>query len=133
VTPTTVQQVGGIDGAGSVTIFDGATLTADHIVQSSLAIGAGSTFMLAPSDVNGAPMGGGLALANSLTPTSAQLVAGTSLIAAGPVSIEPFIPLGGAVSAASVAAVPEPASSLLLLLGAISLWPIARRKLRRCG
>ena len=47
------QQVGGIDGAGSTTVSDSSNLTADHIVQASLVIGNGSTFTLAPSDMNG--------------------------------------------------------------------------------
>ena len=47
------QQVGGIDGSGSVIVSDttGATptsLTADHINQTLLVIGAGSVFTLAP-------------------------------------------------------------------------------------
>ena len=58
MTPAT-QQVGGIDGAGSVTVADNASLTADHINQTSLVIGNGSVFTLAPSDSNGNPMTAG--------------------------------------------------------------------------
>jgi len=55
-----VQQVGGIDQnsgvGGTVTVANGASLTADHINQNSLVIGAGSTFTLAPSAMDGSPM-----------------------------------------------------------------------------
>ncbi len=54
------QQVGGIDAllgvGGSVVLNDNANLTANHINQTSLVIGAGSTFTLAPSDEDGNPM-----------------------------------------------------------------------------
>ena len=83
-----IQQVGGIDPnggtAGSVVVNDGANLMADHINQTSLVIGSGSTFTLAPSNSDGSPMVGvGLALAGSLRPSSSFLASSNSLLAAG--------------------------------------------------
>ena len=127
-----VQQVGGIDGdgtdtPGSVVVSAGGALTADHINQTSLVIGAGSVFTLAPSDPGGNPMaslgsGSSLALAGSLTPSSSFVAASGSLLSAGGSSAAaPSLGLGSA-SGAGVSAVPEPSTLVLLALaGALSL------------
>ncbi len=128
------QQVAGIDGAGTTTVSDSASLTADHINQSSLVIGNGSTFTLAPSDMNGNAMaavqgsGSSLVLAGSLTPASSFVASGGSLLgAAGSTPSAPSVPLGGGLSGASVSAVPEPSAIILLLVGGFAAWPAARR------
>ena len=130
---TVTQQVGGIDPngavAGSVVLNDGANLTADHINQTSLVIGAGSTFTLAPSDMNGNPMAAsGLVLAGSLAPSSSFIANSSSLLGVGGSSASPStsISLGG-VGGSSVSAVPEPSTILLLLLGCIGVWPLLER------
>ena len=143
MTPAT-QQVGGIDpnggAGGSVVLADNSSLTADHINQTSLVIGAGSTFTLAPSDANGNPMVGqafatgaassSLMLAGSLTPSSSFIASSGNLLGAGSTSSTLSVPFGG-VSGASISAVPEPSTVLLLFLGAMGCWPLIRRKNRR--
>ena len=135
------QQVGGIDGdgvntPGNVVLENNSNLTADHINQTSLVIGAGSVFTLAPSDLNGNPMaiigsaGGSLVLAGSLAPTSSFLASSGSLLGAGAASSAPSVALGGLASGASGCAAPEPASILLVLLGAMALVPALRQKRR---
>ncbi len=107
-----VQQVGGIDGSGNVVVADttgmtATSLTADHINQTSLVIGAGSIFTLAPSDSNGNPMAAAMAtlspgpaapgsatpasspsslLADSLTSSSSFLASSGSLLSLGSAS-----------------------------------------------
>ena len=129
-----VQQVGGIDGSGSVTVAGNASLTADHINQTSLVIGAGSVFTLAPSDPSGNPMAAlgsassGLALAGSLTPASSFMASSGNLLGAGAAGSAPSFSLGGG---ATVSAVPEPSAIVLLMIGAIAALPMLRRIRRR--
>ena len=128
-----VQQVGGIDGTGSVVVgaSTGASLTADHIIQGSLTISAGSTFTIAPSDPSGNPAtAGGLVLAGSLTPSSSFLASSGSLLGAGTAGSAATPSLGGVagVGGAAVNAVPEPSSIVILLLGALGLLGMASRK-----
>jgi len=131
----TTQQVGGIDGSGSVVVGDSvaASLTADHINQMSLVIGAGSTFTLAPSAADGSPMvgqgaGSSLVLAGSLTPSTSFIGAIGSLLGIGSASSAPAVSLGGGLGGASVSAVPEPSAVLLLLLGGMGAWSLVRRR-----
>ena len=120
------QQVRGIDGAGSVTVADYSSLTADHINQTSLVIGNGSVFTLAPSDSNGNPMASGLVLAGSLAPANSFLASSGSLLGAGSANSTPAVSLGGGVSGASISAVPEPSAIMLALFGCLAV-AVARR------
>ncbi len=150
-----VQQVGGIDGSGNVVLDDSTgpatSLTADHINQTSLVIGTGSIFTLAPSDADGNPMAsamatlspgpaspdsaaigsGGLILAGSLAPASSFLASNNSLLGVGgAASSTPAVSLGGVVGA-SLSAVPEPSTIALLLLGFVAALPAVMRRMRR--
>jgi hypothetical protein len=133
VTPTTVQQVGAIDGTATTTVTDAAQLTANHIIQGALVIGSAgaspSLVTIAASDANGNPLGtsGGLAVAGSLAPSDSfgatggngsSLLGGDGLAAGGDLNT------GGNVSTGS-AAVPEPAT--FVLLGLAGLLCLARR------
>ena len=105
----TTQQVGGIDGSGSVVVGDAvaANLTADHINQTSLVIGANSTFTLAPSGPDGSPMaglGGGLVLAGGLAPSSGFIASSGNLLGVGSASSSPAASLGGGLSGGGVVA-----------------------------
>ncbi len=139
-----VQQVGGIDGSGNVVLDDSTgaatSLTADHINQNSLVIGAGSIFTLAPSDSDGNPMAAAMAtlspgpaarssatptsapnssgflVAGSLAPASSFVAASGSLLGAGSATSAPTLSLGGGVSGASVSAVPEPSSIVMFVM-----------------
>ncbi len=145
-----IQQVGGIDPntgtTGGVVLSSGASLTADHINQTSLVIGNGATFTLAPSDSNGNPMAStmatlspgpaapgsaaigssGLILAGSLAPTSSFLASSASLLGTSSATAAPAVSLNSAV--ASVSPVPEPSAIVLLLIGGASLLLTLRRK-----
>jgi autotransporter-associated beta strand protein len=132
----TNQQVGAIDGVGDTVVNAGASLTANHIVQSALVIGGSptspATFIIAASDASGNPTAGGLAIAGSSAPMD---VGGTSLLAAGG-SASNGASLGGSVGGAGlgggVASVPEPSSILLVVLGSLAcLVPVMRRKARK--
>ena len=54
------QQVGGIDGSGTVAVNAGSDLTANHIIQTSLMIGgtdaSAGAVTIAPSDASGEPL-----------------------------------------------------------------------------
>ncbi len=134
----TTQQVGGIDGSGSVVVGDtvAASLTADHINQSSLVIGAGSTFTLAPSAADGSPMaglgvgGGSLMLANSLMPASGFIAPSSNLSGDDGVGSTAAVAPAGGVGSTGTNAVPEPASGLLLGLGALALYCVGAVKWR---
>ncbi len=124
------QQVGGIDGSGNVAVSDGASLTADHITAGALAIGGTSAVVtIAPSGADGTPLGAadGLAGAAETAPAEPFMLGSPSLAlpsagdAAGPSSAgSTAASVDSAKSAAS--AVPEPASFVLLLLGAACLF-----------
>ena len=115
------------DTPGSVVVSDGGMLTADHINQTSLMIGNGSTFTIAPSNADGTAMasvgsGNSLLLAGSLTPSSSFVAASGNLLSAGSSSAAALSPslggVGGSVVSA-VSAVPEPSTMVLLALAGL--------------
>ncbi len=118
------QQVGAIDGTGSVVVGTGADLTANHIIQSSLVIGSGGTFTLAPSDANGIPLdstASGFVLAQSLSGAASMATANSTIVSlAGAVAsgaAESAPPNALATNSPSLS-VPEPDSAVSLILGA---------------
>ncbi len=134
ITPTTTQQVGGIDGTGNTTVSDSASLTADHINQTSLVIGNGSTFTLAPSGMDGEPMASGgavgesLILAGSLTPATGFVANSGSLLGAASSASSPSAASLGGVGASSASAVPEPSAIVMAAFGVLAILPLVRRK-----
>jgi fibronectin-binding autotransporter adhesin len=130
------QRVGAVDGTGTTSLDSGTSLTANHIVQGTLAIGglsgSPSTVTIGASDASGNPLGSssGLALAGSLEPTD-SFAAGTSSSAA----LQGEDSLAGSGSSAPVtgaSAVPEPSSIVLLVLAGIAcLARAVRRRTRR--
>jgi autotransporter-associated beta strand protein len=129
----TNQQVGGIDGIGDTIVNAGAKLTADHIVQTTLAIGGSATSLgavtLAPSDAAGSPMASGLALAGSLEPSGPFGPSSTSLAADGTSGLGGSS-LGDASGNGGSSSVPEPSTLLLALGGCVCLWHALRRRAR---
>ncbi len=128
------QIVGGIDsitpGSGSVTV--NGDLTADHINQSSLLIGSGGVFTLAASDAMGnslpfVAMGGGSSSFASLAaqPFGAGVNSGSLSSGGSSSAASSGASLGGGIGG-GVAAVPEPATIVLLLLGALAVAPLVR-------
>jgi autotransporter-associated beta strand protein len=136
VTPTTIQQVGAIDGTGTTTVTDGAQLTANHIVQGLLVIGSAgaspSLVTIAASDADGNAFGtaSGLAVAGSLAPSDSfgsSTGSGSSLLGSDASATGGDLSTGGKVSSGS-AAVPEPATIVLLgLAGLVCLGARLRR------
>ena len=144
VTPTTVQQVGGIDGTGTTRVDATAGLTANHIVQAALTIGgADATHMgsvtINASDANGNPLAslGALAVAGSLAPSDpfgSGAGGDSTLAAAGNASSGDGTSLGGAaLGGGSSSAVPEPSSLMLAVLAGLAgfglRWRLRRREL----
>ncbi len=119
--------VGALDGIGATQIADGADLTTDYIVQSTLTIGNGSTVTIAPSDANGNSIVGGIGLLSS--DSSPSLGPFASLDTDASVASRPSS-IGGAAQE-SANGVPEPSTILLLALGAIATAPFTRRRFRR--
>ncbi len=137
----TNQQVGGINGAGNTSVAAIASLTANHIVQTALAIGgaAGSHGLvtIAPSGPTGNPLDqtSGFALAGSLI-SGDQVGTGstgsTNLGSAGGANLatlpaEDFAGIGGSLP------VPEPSTLLLahVALFAVLIANLARNDVRR--
>ncbi len=128
------QQVGNIGGSGNVNVNAGASLTANHIIQTALLIGGAmgsvATVVIAPSDASGNPLIDGssdLALAGQFTPSEPLMVG--SLSATG----NPLSPPDTASaydSAPSTLSVPEPASFILMGLAAAL---VAAASSRRCA
>jgi autotransporter-associated beta strand protein len=144
----TAQQVGGIDGTGNVVVGASAALTANHISQSALIIGAGGTFTLDPSDSSGNPLvaaatmlGAGssaiaassssesspLSLLSAAQPASMQISPLSSLSLAGSSDAAPILNLAAGSSA--TASVPEPSSLLLVVIAAAIALSQFRRTL----
>jgi autotransporter-associated beta strand protein len=129
------QQIGGIDGSGTTLVNAGSDLTANHIIQTALVIGgmmgSAATATIAASDASGNPLG-----QSDVEPTRmatvadgqepAQSAGGSSSLSllspsGGGVSGDPFAAPADSSPARGVAAVPEPATILLLALGGLSL------------
>jgi hypothetical protein len=135
----TNQQTGAIDGTGETSVAAGASLTANHIIQNALVIGgtgtSAGTVTIAASDASGNPVASGLAIAGSLSGSSSTVNIGGSSSPVG--SASSGSPLGRSLGSVSVggggrAAVPEPSSVVLVVLGALAcLAPIARRRGRK--
>jgi autotransporter-associated beta strand protein len=123
------QEVGGIDPngavAGNVVVNNNANLIADHIVQSSLTIGNGATFTLAPSDSTG-NAAAGLVLAGSLTQSSSFVDGSGLLSAGGDAGSAPVLSIS-ATGGANASAVPEPSAVVLLVLAGLSALALRRR------
>jgi hypothetical protein len=137
VTPTTIQQVGAIDGTGTTTVADGSQLTANRIIQGALVIGttgsSPSLVTIAASDANGNSLGtsGALAVAGSLEPSepfSAGASSGSNMLGSDGLAAAANLNAGGAVVGGS-AAVPEP--STIVLLGVACLLGLLPRLRRR--
>jgi hypothetical protein len=134
----TNQQTGAIDGTGDTVVAAGGSLTANHIIQNALVISGTATSLgtatIAASDASGNPLASGLAIAGSLGGGSSVAVAGSGSPVSG--SIGTTGSLGGSGSRLSsgggTAAVPEPSSILLVVLGGLAcLAPVVRRKARK--
>jgi hypothetical protein len=107
-------------------------VTADGVVQNSLAIGNGTTFTLDPSDANGNPTAQSSSLLGSGSLTSGSSftsLAGSAGILASGTSAASAPTLGlGNIAGSGVSAVPEPSSILLAVLAAIGLAAAARSR-----
>ena len=122
----THQQVGSIDGSGNTQVNAGSNLTANHIIESALAIGgtAGSPALVTidASDSSGSPLGqsSGFALADSLTPSGpfgADIIGSADLIGSGggTADLEVLSPASFALGG-NPSSVPEPSTMMLVLL-----------------
>jgi hypothetical protein len=131
----TQQVVGNIDGSGVTQIDAGSDLTANHIVQSALIIGGTSgspaIVTIEAGDSSGNPLGqsSGLALAGSLTPIDPFGVGAPNssnlLGIAGSPASDSALP--AKVHSGTGAAVPEPRTLLLALVGLALLGSKSRR------
>jgi autotransporter-associated beta strand protein len=128
----TNQRVGRIQGAGTVAVAAGASLTANSIVQSALIIagaaGSQGLVTIAPSNASGNPLVESDPLADATGGLLSSGDSGTNgaFEAALPeLDGESFAQFAGLPFAPS--AVPEPGTLLLLALGLASLAVVARR------
>jgi fibronectin-binding autotransporter adhesin len=121
----THQQVGGINGTGTTQVNAGSDLTANHIIQTALAIGGTSGMSgrvtIAPSDSSGNPLVAAPDLATSdgfaagLTPSAGLLGAG-----GGADGLAPALSSGSAIGG-NGSAVPEPSTIGLALLAVLAI------------
>jgi hypothetical protein len=110
------QQIGNLDGTGNTVVGDGASFTANHVVQNALIVGgttaAHSLMTIAASDSSG----------NSLAAASSSSLSG-SLSASSPVEVSSMdllssSSIGNEIGGlGSGSAVPEPSTILLLIAG----------------
>ncbi len=131
------QQVGAIDGTGDTLVNDGASLTANHIVQNALVIGSAgasaSKVTIAASDASGnslsVPSGSGLtASLGSSDPFGAGMSGSSGLSNAADSSGDSGLG-AAAAGGGSTASVPEPSTVVLALVGALAcLWSLVRRQ-----
>ncbi len=129
------QQVGAIDGIGDTHVNDGASLTANHIVQNALVIGSAgasaSTITIAASDASGnslsAPGGGLTSSLGSSDPFGAGM-SGSSGLSSGTDSSGDSGLGAAAAGGGSTASVPEPSTVVLAIVGALAcLSSVVRR------
>ncbi len=135
------QVVGGIDGSGSTQVNGGATLTADHIIQTALVIGgtAGNPALVTidASNANGlplveAPLLAGALESNAPLTSDNNLISSTDLGANSASSfVDPAIAKVGSIATGEQTSIPEPTSILLLILGGLATLPLARQRIRR--
>jgi hypothetical protein len=119
------QQVGAIGGAGTTQVNAGTSLTADHIVQTALIIGgtAGSHGLVTidGSGPSGNPLAGTRTLGEPFAASgdSSNFSGDSESSDLGAAAVE-LSPSSGA-NATGLAAVPEPASLILLAVGGLAL------------
>ena len=131
----THQVVGAIDGSGTVQVNAGSDLTANHIVQTALVIGGASgnigRVTIDPSDASGNPLNQSTENALIGSPVPSTSFGGDSLGSSSPLAGDGSssnLPSGGSNLDGSTAAVPEPGTLLLALLGLASIACLKRRK-----
>ena len=137
----THQQVGNIDGSGTTQVNAGSDLTANHIIQNALVIGgtAGGHGLVTidASDASGNPLATsrGFALASSLEPSepfaSGSLSSSNWLASSGSSTSALTLgvdTVGGSNLGGSAAAVPEPTTLMLALVGLAAFGCLRRRK-----
>jgi hypothetical protein len=147
------QQVGNVDGTGSVNVQAGADLTANHFNQSALIIGGAvgnpATVAIAASDANGNPLTEaspslGLAVPGAVSP-SEPFGASAASTADELFSPLPFVGEGPGVrggdtmgatsidSSTSISAVPEPQSAFLAVLAVAIVAAASSRRRKTSG
>jgi hypothetical protein len=135
------QKVGTIDGSGTTQVNAGSDLTANHIIQSALMIGGAASspglVTIAASDASGNPLAAssGFALASSLEPSepfASGSFSSSNLLASSGSSTSGLTlgadTRGGNNLGGSAAAVPEPTTLRLALLGLVALGCLPRYK-----
>jgi fibronectin-binding autotransporter adhesin len=128
----TNQRVGGVDGTGTTQVDAGASITANHIVQSALVIGGTDASHLGlvtidASDAGGNPLtsSGGLSLTGSLAPRGpfgSSAADGSSLTGHSSSPDRAGVDISGtSTSSGASSTVPEPATWMLVALGLAAL------------
>jgi hypothetical protein len=129
----TNQQVGPVDGAGNTQVNAGASLTADHIIQSALAIDGDATHPALVTIAASNPSGNLLSATGPLTESDTISVIAQSLVGS------PAPPAGSSFASsrnppAGESTVPEPSALLLAAVGIAAAFACqcCRRSSRPC-